>query len=38
MDVLIREYGTVSIDDKLINLKKENIHIFPGVSIHQVLN
>lgn len=33
-DVLIREFGSVSIDDMLIHLNKKNIHIFPGVSLH----
>lgn len=35
IDVLVREYGTVSIDDKLLNLTKDHIHVFPGVSMHQ---
>lgn len=35
VDVLVREYGAVSIDDQLINLQKENIHVFTGGSIHQ---
>jgi G3E family GTPase len=35
VDVLVREYGAVSIDDRLIRLKKENIHVFPGISVHQ---
>lgn len=34
IDVLVREYGAVSIDDMLIRLKKRNIHVFPGVSMH----
>lgn len=34
-DVLVREYGAVSIDDKLFNLKKENIHVFVGISTHE---
>ena len=33
-DVLIREFGSVSIDDMLIHLNKKNIHVFPGVSLH----
>jgi G3E family GTPase len=35
VDVLVREYGAVSIDDRLISLKKENVHVFPGISAHQ---
>ena len=35
VDVLVREYGAVAIDDKLIDLKKENIHVFTRGSIHQ---
>lgn len=34
IDVLIREFGSVSIDDMLIHLNKKNIHVFPGVSLH----
>ncbi|MDD4438458.1 MAG: GTP-binding protein [Tissierellia bacterium] len=33
-DVLVREYGSVAIDDKLIKLKKENIHVFADVASH----
>jgi Ni2+-binding GTPase involved in maturation of urease and hydrogenase len=35
VDVLVREYGAVSIDDMLINLKKENIHVFTNLHIHE---
>lgn len=35
VDVLVREYGAVSIDDMLINLKKENIHVFTNIHIHE---
>lgn len=35
IDVLVREYGAVSIDDMLINLKKENIHVFTNIHIHE---
>lgn len=34
IDVLVREFGSVSIDDMLINLDKKNIHVFPGISMH----
>ncbi|MGD9570147.1 MAG: GTP-binding protein [Sedimentibacter sp.] len=34
VDVLVREFGSVSIDDMLIHLDKRNIHVFPGISIH----
>ncbi|MDF2839471.1 MAG: cobalamin synthesis protein [Clostridia bacterium] len=34
VDVLIREFGSVSVDDMLIHLNKKNIHVFPGVSLH----
>ncbi len=35
VDVLVREYGAVSIDDMLINLKKENIHVFTSINVHE---
>lgn len=34
VDVLVREYGAVSIDDMLINIKKENIHVFTNIHVH----
>lgn len=34
VDVLVREYGSVSIDDMLIHLDKEKIHVLPGISMH----
>lgn len=34
VDVLVREYGTVSIDDMLIHLDREKIHVLPGISMH----
>lgn len=33
-DVLVREYGSVSIDDKLIGIEEERVHPFPGASLH----
>lgn len=35
VDVLVREYGAVAIDDQLIHLDKDNIHVFPGISVHE---
>jgi len=34
VDVLVREYGEISIDDMLIHLPKRRLHVFPGVSMH----
>lgn len=34
VDVIVREFGSVSIDDMLIHLDKKNIHVFPGISMH----
>lgn len=34
VDVLVREYGLVAIDDKLIRHKKENIHAFYDLASH----
>lgn len=34
IDVIVREYGTVSIDDRLLHLDKSRIHVFPGASAH----
>lgn len=34
IDVLVREYGSVSIDNMLINIDERRLHIFPGVSLH----
>lgn len=34
VDVLVREYGAVSVDDQLINLGKEHIHVFQNLSFH----
>ncbi len=34
VDVLVREYGAVSIDDMLINIDEKRLHVFPGVSLH----
>ena len=33
-DVLVREYGSISVDDRLIGVAEERIHPFPGVSMH----
>ena len=35
IDVLVREYGKVSIDNRLIHLGREHIHVLPTASIHQ---
>jgi len=35
VDVLVREYGRVSIDDKLIHLGKDHVHVLPNASVHQ---
>ncbi len=35
IDVLVREYGKVSIDDKLINIGREHVHVLPTASVHQ---
>jgi len=35
VDVLVREYGAVSIDDMLINIKRENIHVFTNLHVHE---
>lgn len=36
VDVLVREYGVVSIDHELIgHVRPEHIHIFPGLSLHE---
>ncbi|TQI67077.1 G3E family GTPase [Clostridium sp. KNHs216] len=34
-DVLVREYGAVSINDQILNIGAENIHFFHGVSLHE---
>jgi len=34
IDVLVREYGEIPIDDMLIHLPKKRLHVFPGVSMH----
>lgn len=34
IDVLVREYGSVSIDDMLIHLDSDRIHVLPGISMH----
>ncbi len=33
-DVIVREYGAVSIDDKLLKNVTDHIHVFPGVTVH----
>lgn len=33
-DVLIREFGKESIDDQLVKNVSGNIHVFPGISMH----
>jgi len=33
-DVVVREYGAVAVDDKLIDLAKDRIHVFPGITMH----
>lgn len=33
-DVLIREYGAVPIDDRLVKNVSGKLHVFPGVSVH----
>lgn len=33
-DVLVREYGSISIDDRLIRVAEERVHASPGVSMH----
>lgn len=33
-DVLVREYGSISIDDKLIRVDSDRVHPSPGVSMH----
>ena len=32
--VIVREYGEIAIDDKLLNTEEERIHIFTGASMH----
>ncbi len=34
IDIIIREYGEISIDDKLIDLEQERVHVFFGASMH----
>lgn len=34
VDVIVREFGSISIDDLLVHLPKERVHVFPGVSMH----
>lgn len=34
VDVIVREFGSISIDDMLVHLPKERVHVFPGVSMH----
>lgn len=33
-DVMIREYGAVGIDDKLVKHVSGRTHVFPGISLH----
>lgn len=35
IDILVREYGSVSIDDRLLKVEKKRIHSFSGVSFHE---
>lgn len=34
VDVIVREFGSISIDDLLVHLPKDRVHVFPGVSMH----
>jgi len=34
VDVLVREYGEMPIDDMLIHVDPKRLHVFPGVSLH----
>lgn len=35
VDVLVREYGAVAVDDTLLNMDKSRIHTFSGTSMHE---
>ena len=35
MEVVIREYGAIPIDDKLVQAGKARVHVLAGVSMHQ---
>ncbi|MDW7667951.1 MAG: GTP-binding protein [Bacillota bacterium] len=34
IDIVVREFGSIPIDDMLIHVEPERIHAFPGVSMH----
>ena len=34
VDVLVREFGQLSIDDLLLSAPRERVHTFPGISMH----
>ena len=34
IDIVVREFGEISVDDQLVGLEKERIHTFFGVSTH----
>ncbi len=35
IDIIVREYGIASIDDRLIDMDRERVHVFLGVSLHE---
>ena len=34
IDVIVKEFGAVSVDDKLLNIEKDRIHPFTGAAMH----
>ncbi len=34
VDVIVKEFGAISVDDKLMNIAKDRIHPFTGASLH----
>jgi G3E family GTPase len=34
IDIVVREFGSIPIDDMLIHVEPDRIHAFPGVSMH----